>query len=588
MQQRFPIGVDDFRRLREAGLVYVDKTHLVRELLDNLGATVTLLPRPRRFGKTLNLSMLRCFFEKRGEVFAPLFQDLSIAAPGDDYQRHFQRYPVIHMTWKGIKAETWELGWEEIRERIAALFREHDDLLDGGHLDEVEARDFSAVVDGSAGRAVYELALLDLSRLLERRHRTPVVILIDEYDEPIHAAYLHGYAKQALAFYRAFLGEGLKGNPHLFKGVLTGILRIARESIFSGLNNLAVYSLLRPETSTCFGFTEPEVVALLERAGIADRLDDVRRWYDGYRFGDTVVYNPWSILNYVASQDKLLRNYWVTTSSNDLVRDMLARHALRIQPALTALLEGGSVERRVNEDVVLADLEDDEGALFDLLVFSGYLRAERVVDDTREEIYHRLSIPNREVREVYATTFQRWTRERLGGGESGVERLKKALFAGDAPALQEALQAFTMSLLSYHDVQAGKEEAAGGPVSPRLRTEQVIQAFVIGLLATLEPEWEVRSNRESGLGRPDVMIRPRRPGKPGVVLELKIAGKGGKKPEAALREGLAQIRDNAYLAELTAAGASPVHAFAAAFDGKRVWVRAVGAAAEKKRRGGKR
>ena len=586
VQKRIPIGIDDFRQLRESGLEYIDKSHLIGELLDNLGTTVTLLPRPRRFGKTLNLSMLRCFFEKRDEDLSHLFAGLSIAVAGVDYQRHFQRYPVIHMTLKGSKGESFERCWGAIREKIVDLYMEHRYLLDGGRMHEVETRRYHKVLDGTAEQVLYDRALLDLSAHLHVYHGERVLVLLDDYDEPIHAGTMHGYAPRVLDFFRAFLGEGLKDNPHIFKGVLTGILRIARESIFSGLNNLAVYSLLRPEMSTCFGFTEPEVMALLERGGAGDRLEDVRRWYNGYRFGDTVVYNPWSILNYVASQDKLLRNYWVTTSSNDLVRDMLQRHALSIQPALAALLEGRSIERRVDENVVLADLASDESALFDLLVFSGYLRAERVVDE-REEIYHHLSIPNREVRDVYATTFQRWMRDRLGGGESDVERLKKALFAGDADLLQEQLQAFTLNLLSYHDVRTARGEAGEtetGPVSPRIRTEQVIHAFVIGLLATLEPEYEVRSNRESGLGRPDVMIRPRRPGKPGVVLELKMAKTGVKTPEAALREGLAQIRKNAYLAELSAAGASPVHAFAAVFDGKRVWVRSAGEAAEKSKK----
>lgn len=584
MEQRFPIGIDDFRELRDLGLEYIDKSHLIRELLDDVGAKVTLLPRPRRFGKTLNLSMLRCFFEKRDEDLSHLFEGLSIAAAGDGYQRHFQRYPVIHMTFAGIKADTWELAREGIIRKVMTLFNEHRYLLESDRLSERDVQYFRTVLDGSANESLYHGSLLDLSSYLHHHHGAPVVILLDEYDQPIHAGYIHGYDTQALSFFRAFLTEGLEGNPHLFKGVLTGILRVARESIFSGLNNLAVYSLLRPEMSTCFGFTEPEVESILERAGVADKIDDVRRWYNGYLFGDTVVYNPWSILNYAASRDKLLRNYWVATSSNDLVRDMLERHALAIQPAMTALLEGGSIERKVDENVVLADLETDEEALFNLLVFSGYLRAARVVNDPRDDIYYRLSIPNREVRDVYATTFQRWMRARLGGGESGVERLKKALFEGDAEALEEQLQAFTMNMLSYHDVKAKEAVAGAGPASPRLRTEQVVHAFVIGLLATLPSEFEVRSNRESGLGRPDVMIRPRWPGNPGVVLELKIVKAGAKAPEAALREGLAQIRKNAYLAELTAAGASPAHAFVAAFDGKRVWVRKAGEAAAKKAR----
>jgi hypothetical protein len=583
MQQRVPIGIDDFRKLREQGLAYVDKSHLIRELLDDTGVEVTLLPRPRRFGKSLNLSMLRCYLEKCDEDLWSLFEGLSIAAAGEEYRRHFQRYPVIHMTFKEVKAGTWELAWEEIRRKLAALFREHRYLLEGGHLDEWETRDYRAVLGGSAERAVCESALFDLSRLLQRHHGAPVVILIDEYDEPIHAGYAGGYANDALEFFRAFLTAGLKGNPHLWKGVLTGILRVARESVFSGLNNLAVYTLLRQAYSTCFGFTEAEVSTLLARAGLDHQLDEVRRWYNGYVFGDTVVYNPWSILNFIHEGDGLLRNHWLTTSSNDLVRGLLQRHALSIQPSIEALLQGDRIERRVDENVVLSDLESDEGALFSLLVFSGYLRAERVVDATSEEIRYRLSIPNREVREVYATTFQRWMRDRLGGGDHGIERLKRALFEGDAEGLEEQLNAFTMNMLSYHDVRVKEGEA--GPVSPRLRAEQIYHAFVIGLLATLTPDYDVRSNRESGLGRPDVMIRPRQPGKPGVVLELKVVKAGVKTKEAALAEGLAQIREQAYLTELSAAGASPVHAFVAAFDGKRVWVRAADGAAEKSKRG---
>jgi hypothetical protein len=574
MDQQIPIGVDDFRMLRERGLAYVDKSHLIRELIDDAGVLVTLVPRPRRFGKSLNLSMVRWYFEKREEDLSSLFEGLSIWEAGETYRRHFQRYPVVYLTLKGVKASTWERAWEETWNKIAAVFHEHSYLLEGGHLDEWDARSFRAVLDGTATQAVYQTALLDLSRMLHRHHGAPVVILIDEHDEPIHAAYIHGYAPRAIEFYRAFLTEGLKGNPHLWKGVLTGILRVARASIFSGLNNPAVYTLLRPEMSTCFGFTEPEVAALLEKAGVADQLDDVRRWYNGYLFGGTVVYNPWSILSYIHSHDRILRNYWVNTSSNDLVRDMLARHALAIEPELETLLEGGSIERKVNENVALGDLAQNAGALYDLLLFAGYLRAEPMGEATRTEGLYRLRIPNREVREVYATTFQQWMVERIGAGEQGIARLKKAMFEGDAEGLEEALGAFTSRVLSYHDLQERRDRAADETRrSLRVLPEQVMHVFVLGLLATLEPEYEVRSNRESGGGRPDVMIRARATGKPGVVLELKVAKPRVKSPQAALREGLAQIRERDYRAELLAGGSSPVHAFVAAFDGKRVWVR---------------
>jgi Predicted AAA-ATPase/PD-(D/E)XK nuclease superfamily len=552
------IGIDDFRKLREQGLEYVDKSHLIREVLDQ-SAEAILLPRPRRFGKTLNLSMLRYFFAKRDEDLSPLFADLSIWQAGDAYRAHFQRYPVVFLTFKDVKAERWDLAWAAIQRKIAALFNEHRDLLTDGHLSEREARDFQAVLDGTAGRAVHESALLDLCSALHRRHGERVVILIDEYDEPIHMGHVRGYATEVVAFFRAFLGAGLKGNIHLQRAVLTGILRVAKESIFSGLNNLAVYSLLRPEFATCFGFTEPEVARLLAEAGSADLLDSVRSYYNGYVFGGTSVYNPWSILNFIASRDKLLRAYWVSTSSNDLIRDTLQRHALRIEPAIEALLEGGSIEQRLDENVALDDLGKRESALWSLLVLAGYLRAEPADGVPGEVPPYRLSIPNREVREVYTSTFQDWLAQRLGD-TGDVAELTRALLEGDAEALEEQLQAFTTNLLSYHDT--------------RLRPEQVYHAFVIGLLATLEPDYRVRSNRESGTGRPDVIILPTRPGRPGVILELKVAKPGKKTPEKALAEGLEQIRTNDYGAELRAVGANPVHAFAVAFDGKSVSVRA--------------
>lgn len=253
MARPLPIGIDDFRELRARGLEYVDKSLLIRELLDKPGVQALLLPRPRRFGKTLNLSLLRYFFEKRDEDLWPLFADLSIAQAGERYREHFQRYPVIHLTFKGAWHERWDDCWGAIRFKIEALFREHQGVLSSGRLDSGEVRNYRAVLDGVAEPTLYHRALIDLSAYLHRVHGQQVVLLIDEYDEPIHSGFAHGYAPAILDFFRAFLTEGLKGNAHLFKAVLTGILRVARESVFSGLNNLAVYSLLASEFSTCFG-----------------------------------------------------------------------------------------------------------------------------------------------------------------------------------------------------------------------------------------------------------------------------------------------------------------------------------------------
>jgi hypothetical protein len=553
-----PIGIVDFRLLREQGMEYIDKSRLIQEVIDQ-GAQAILLPRPRRFGKTLNLSMLRYFFEKREEDLSGLFAGLFIDQAGERYRAHFQRYPVIHLTFKGAKHERLEDCLGAVRLKIRLLFNEHRGVLDSGLLSELEAKGYRAVLDDTAEPALYYRALLDLSSYLHRVHGEKVVLLIDEYDEPIYAGHVHGYATAILDFLRAFLTEGLKDNPHLYKSVTTGILRIARESIFSGLNNLAVFSLLRRPFNTAFGFTEEEVVALLEEANAADNLDAVRRWYNGYVFGKTVVYNPWSILNYIADEEKLLRPHWLSTSSNDLIRKELQQHSFRIQEAIETLLQGGSIEQVLDEHVALGDLEKREGALWSLLVFSGYLKAEPAEGIPGEEPPYRLSIPNREVRQVYASTFREWLEEQLSGRGGDIKRLTKALFTGDAEVLEEQLQAFTANVLSYHDVA--------------LRPEQVYHAFVIGLLAALEPSYSVRSNRESGEGRPDVLIQPQTRGKPGAVLELKVARPGKKTPEQALAEGIAQIREGKYGAELQAAGASPIHAFAVAFDGKRVWVK---------------
>ncbi len=560
MPLRIPIGLDDFRALREQRLEYVDKSDLIRQLLDRPGVQAIVFPRPRRFGKTLNLSMLRCWFEKRDEDLSHLFQDLSIWQAGEEYRAHFQRYPVLHFNFKGTKGESFEECWGAIREKIIDLYNEHRYLLDSGHLDEVGVRRYRQILDGADETTLYRRALLDLSAHLHRHHGEKVVILIDEYDEPIHAGHFHGYAAPIIDFMRAFFTNGLKTNPHLYRAIVTGILRVGKESLFSDANNIDVYTLLAPQFNTSFGFTEAEVTALLDRNGRANKLDAVRAWYNGYLFGGAVIYNPWSVLCFLQREEENPRAYWLTTSSNDLVRELLQRYALRLQPVFETLLLGGGIERVLDENVVLSEIREDESALWSLLVFSGYLKAEAMGDDGLGQAVHRLSIPNREVRHVYATTFRSWMQNRMKGYGASLDKLTRALLGGDAEGFEEQLQAFVTNVLSFHDP---------GTIDP----ERVYQGFVVGLLAVLEPGYQVRSNRESGKGRPDVLIRPTAAGKAGVVLELKVAKPGKKTLEQALEEGLGQLQAKDYEAELRAGGALPVHAFAVAFDGKEVRVR---------------
>ncbi|MBK8251762.1 MAG: AAA family ATPase [Polyangiaceae bacterium] len=557
-----PIGTDDFREVREAGFDYIDKSDLIRQILDRAGVKVFLFPRPRRFGKTLNLSMLRCWFEKTDTNLSHLFEGLSVWQAGEKYRAHFQRYPVIHFNFKGSKGATFEATLGAIRKKIVDLYKTHRALLDGGRLDEVAARRYRQILEGTAEQTLYEGALLDLSEYLHAHHGEKVVILIDEYDEPIHAGHVNGYGAQILDFMRTFLGEGLKSNVHLHKAVVTGILRVAKENLFSGLNNLDVYTLLARQFNTCFGFTEAEVAAFAERHGRGDKMEDIRLWYNGYVFGGEVIYNPWSVCNYLQRGDETPKPYWLSTSSNDLVRELLELYAFELQPVFESLLDGGSLEVTLDENVVLSDIRRSPGALWSLLVFSGYLKAEELPPDALGTSIYKLSIPNREIRGVYSTTFRGWMEQRLRESGGNLAALTGALLSGDAETFEEELQAFVTNILSYHDPGT-------------FRPERVYQGFLVGLLAVLEPGHQVRSNRESGSGRPDVLIRPTQPGKPGVVLELKVAKPAKKTLEQALDEGIAQLQTGSYDAELRAAGATPVHRFAVAFDGKVVRVRLV-------------
>lgn len=554
-----PLGLDDFRKLREQGLLYVDKSYLIRDVLDR-GAQSILLPRPRRFGKTLNLSMLRCFFEKRAEDFSHLFADLAIMQAGERYRAHFQRYPVIFITFKELKAKTWDEARRALHAKIRTVFDEHNYLLGSERLSDHDRADVRAILDGKATDVGYQFSLLLLSRCLARHHGQDVVMLIDEYDTPIHAGWLNGYGEDILTFFRTLLNAGLKGNPHLFKAVVTGILRVAKESIFSDLNNLAVYTVLANHFSTCFGFTEAEVGALLDRVGLNDSREAVRDWYNGYVFGGTIIYNPWSILSFVERGESRPRSYWVSTSSNDLVRDMLVRHGSVLKSEIEALLEGQKIEAELDEGVALSELSRRPDVIFSLLLFSGYLKAEQMEGPLDDAPRYLVSIPNREVRGVYTNTFLQLLQEHIGGPRD-VERLTSALLAGDVEEIEAMLSRFAESVLSYHDVAR--------------RPEQVYHMFILGLLATLEPAYEVRSNRESGHGRPDLMIRPRGKPGPGVVLELKIAEKGRKTMARALAEGAEQLKAMKYRSELTAAGISPIHALVVGFDGKKVKVQPV-------------
>ncbi len=554
---RFPIGISDFRKLREEGYHYVDKTPFIEGVLA-AGAEVLLLPRPRRFGKTLNLSMLRYYLEKSPEDRSALFAGLAVAS-SELCRPHFQRYPVIFMSFKDIKPLTWESARARIEDAISELYSAHRYLLAEGSLTPEDAAVFTAVLEGRAIEAAYVGALRHLSRLLAAHHREKVVILIDEYDTPIHAGYTRGYYDEVIAFFRDFLSGGLKDNVHLFKGVLTGILRVAKESLFSGLNNVAVYSILRADLGTSFGFTSPEVRRLVESVGRAELLDDIRAFYNGYLFGGEAIYNPWSVLCFLDRGDDVLRPYWIDTSSNDLVRELLLTGPEGVRGELEVLLAGGTIDRRIDENIVLRDLSPRSGAVWSFLLFTGYLKAVEVaMVGGRERA--KLAVPNAEVSLGLRDMAQTWFEAQVGGPDA-LEALLYGLLRGQAPVVERHLAHVLKVNASYFDT--------GGP-----EPERFYHGLVIGLLAGLDPRYEVRSNRESGFGRCDVMVLPRTAGEPGVVLELKrVDEAAGETVEKALAAALAQIRERDYAAELRERGAAPIHEMAAVFDGKRAYVR---------------
>jgi hypothetical protein len=559
---RLPIGLSDFRNLREAGLRYVDKTSFVADVVEGAGE-VLLFPRPRRFGKTLNLSTFRCFIEKREKDARALFTGLAIEQRPEAWV-HFQRYPVIFLTFKDIKADSYALARSAIRHEIAQAYEEHRNLLDAGTLSEQEARQFLEILGEQGDETLVGRSLRLLSALLHRRHGEKVAILVDEYDTPIHAGFGAGYHDAVVQLFRNLLSGGLKDNPHLWKGVLTGVLRVAKESIFSGLNNLSVYSILRPAFSTGFGFTPEEVARLAEELGRAGALPEMERWYNGYRFGKQVVYNPWSVLNFLSSEDQVLRPYWVSTGSMDLVRDMLLSRAGAEEGEIETLLRGKSITRLVDENVSLRDLPPGADAVWGFLLFTGYLTATRA-QQKDELVSVRLKIPNREVRSAYRTVFKTWLSRTLGSS-ARVLSLAGALFAGDAEKIQHLLQGLVTRSLSFHDT--GK-----GPGEP----ERVYHAFLLGLLVWLGPRHQVTSKREAGYGRCDLMIVSREPGQPGVVMELKTVDKKRREtPAGAVAAALRQLRDRGYAAELRAAGASPVREIAVVFEGKKVHVAVAG------------
>jgi len=590
------IGIDDFKQLVEGNYYFADKSLLIKELLDSKAA-VTLIPRPRRFGKTLNLSMLRYFFEKvidrsypvsgekqfeskssQGDTLPspahtecfpqenvsryqgewglsrrPLFNGLKIEQHHDCMQEQ-GKYPIIWLTFKDVKTQKWEDCYRLIRKQISSEFERHVGIVE--LLSDAEKELFERIRQGNGDLADFMRSLLDLSAYLERAYKTRVIILIDEYDAPIHAGYLNGYYDEVVSFMRVFMGAGLKGNSALNFGVMTGILRVAKESIFSGLNNLRVCTLMQDGYSNQFGFLEDEVKAMLTYFGLENHLDEVRQWYNGYQSGSYKVYNPWSIINLVDNKGKI-QAYWVNTSDNTLIKNLLKKCSPEMKEELEVLMKGGSVKKHIQENIVMTEIERNDEVLWNFLLFCGYLTFENY---RREETewFAELSIPNLEVVVAYKTSFRSWFIE-----ESSVrdyQKMLESLIEGHAEEFQDFFMNLTQTTLSTFDVNKNEPE-------------RFYHALVLGMLSSLSSSHEVRSNRESGWGRYDVMLIPKDRSKLGVILEFKKVQVRKKETlESAAQSALKQIEEKQYETELRALGLTRILKVGISFLGKESWV----------------
>jgi hypothetical protein len=557
MSHKLPIGVSDFSKLRENDYYYVDKSLFIKEVI-NRSSEVLLLPRPRRFGKTLNLSMLRYFFEKREDSLAHLFKGLAIFKDAE-IMPHQGQYPVIFLTFKNCKGSTFEECLSEIRGLLIDTYTEYQPLLDQ-KLTQREQQEYSKILAEEKNLRNWENALKFLMRLLHQQTGKRVIVLLDEYDAPIHAGQEHGYYEDIVRFMKLLLGSALKDNSDLEKGVVTGVLRIAKESIFSDLNNLDVLSLLRSEFDEYFGFTEAEIETLNQDFSLTDSLDTLKKWYDGYLFGSRVIYNPWSIISFLMSEDRFPRPYWINTASDSLLRDIITRTEPDFQEQIEMLLAGETITTPLNENIVLRDLESSEENIWSLLVFSGYLKPVKMIKQRLRPLYE-LAIPNLEVYSFYEQTLFNWIVKTVGSRR--LQKLLQALLKTDFKTFGELLKEMVLAVLSFHDT-AGDEP------------ERVYHAFVLGLLTHLMDRYVIRSNRESGYGRYDVLMIPHNKTEPGFIFEFKKVNKSKEKSgNEALKSALKQIQEQQYAVELRSQGVKKIWGIGVVVKGKKVWVDSV-------------
>ena len=560
MAQVISIGKQDFLYLRKNNYFYIDKTDFIRQWWESAD-DITLITRPRRFGKTLNMSMLNYFFSRQYEDCGQFFEGLSIWK-NEKYRKLQGTYPVISVSFADVKQNNYKDAVQKIKNIIVDVYRQHRYLLEQECFTENEKNRMLSVTEKMDDVTAQD-ALKELSYYLKLYYGKNVLILLDEYDTPMQEAYVHGYWEKFTGFMRSLFNAAFKTNPYLERAVMTGITRVSKESVFSDLKNLVVITTTSEQYADCFGFTEKEVFEALESFGMADKKSVVKKWYDGFTFGNKKdIYNPWSITNYL--KEKKLKPYWAATSSNGLISKLLQTASANKKKQMECLLQGGQITVNFDEQIVFCQLEQDECAVWSLLVASGYLKVEEVEyrGMTLEPWYH-LSITNLETVSMFSGMFKGWFAE----AASNYNEFVKALLDGDIKAMNLYMNDVALSTFSSFDV--------GNHASKQSRPERFYHGFVLGLLVEVRDCYEVRSNRESGYGRYDVMLIPKQQGRPAMILEFKVQAVDEEKTlEDTVEAALAQITEKNYDAELLSIGIPKenIHHYGFAFQGKKVLI----------------
>lgn len=542
VKKKLPVGIDDFKKVIDNNYYFADKSMFIDELL-NKKSEVTLLPRPRRFGKTLNMSMLNYFFNiEDRELNKNLFNNLNIL--NTDKMTYQGEYPVIYISLKDIKVSNWIECFEEIKKLLKDIFNTKRYIRE--KLDESEKIDFDKI-EFLNETGDFMGALKNLSKYLFKFYGRKTIILIDEYDTPLVTAHSQGYYDEAIFFFRNFLSAALKGNPYLEFAVLTGILRIAKESIFSGLNNITVSTIL-DNNFNYFGLTEIEVEEALKYYELDYELEEIKKWYNGYKFGDKLVYNPWSIINCI--NNKELNPYWINTSDNALIKQLLAKNDKKVFEELELIFKGESIWETISENIVFDDL-NNTNTVWSLMLFSGYLTYEkmRISPITGLKSYS-LKIPNQEIKSFFRQSFiETYTK----GDVHFYGTMMEDLFLGNLNSFINKFKKMYMSAVSYHDTGD---------------SEKYYHHFMLGVLLTLGDKYIITSNRESGYGRYDIALEPKDKSNYGLIFEFKIGDKNSIEDKA--REALAQINEKKYDISMKNNGVSKVIKIGMAFSGKDV------------------